>query len=79
MLDARGNLNGHNHQPNFGRKVDGCPRCSELANGAAPKVAPFWVQRSVARRQAEAALSRAIAQHNCVTANCGSVCTAFDW
>jgi hypothetical protein len=26
----------HSHGPNFGRQVDGCPRCVELANGAAP-------------------------------------------
>ena len=26
----------HNHGPNFGRRVDGCPRCAELAAGAEP-------------------------------------------
>jgi hypothetical protein len=26
----------HSHGPNFGRHVDNCPRCIELANGAAP-------------------------------------------
>lgn len=26
----------HSHGPNFGRHVDGCPRCTELANGAEP-------------------------------------------
>lgn len=26
----------HSHGPNFGRHVEGCPRCIELANGAAP-------------------------------------------
>jgi len=26
----------HSHGPNFGRKVDGCPRCIELTNGAEP-------------------------------------------
>ena len=24
----------HNHRPNFGRKVEGCPRCTELDAGA---------------------------------------------
>ncbi|WP_330328206.1 hypothetical protein [Streptomyces pseudovenezuelae] len=26
----------HSHGPNFGRHVDNCPRCIELAGGAAP-------------------------------------------
>ena len=26
----------HSHGPNFGRYVEDCPRCIELANGAAP-------------------------------------------
>jgi hypothetical protein len=26
----------HSHGPNFGKKVDGCPRCIELVNGAEP-------------------------------------------
>lgn len=26
----------HSHGPNFGRHVDDCPRCNELAGGAAP-------------------------------------------
>lgn len=26
----------HTHQPNFGRQVDSCPRCAELAAGAEP-------------------------------------------
>ena len=26
----------HSHGPNFARHVDDCPRCIELANGAAP-------------------------------------------
>lgn len=79
MLDARGNLNGHTHGPNFGRKVEDCERCDELAEGAAPKAAPGWVSRSRQRRADEAALSRAIERHDCVKSNCGSVCTAFDW
>jgi hypothetical protein len=27
----------HNHGPNFGRKVDGCPRCLQLQCGAQPE------------------------------------------
>ena len=26
----------HSHGPNFGRHVEDCPRCIEIANGAAP-------------------------------------------
>lgn len=26
----------HNHGPNFGRREPNCPRCDQLANGAAP-------------------------------------------
>jgi len=26
----------HTHGPNFGRHMDGCPRCAELRDGAAP-------------------------------------------
>lgn len=34
----------HSHGPNFGRHVDDCPRCIELANGAAP-VQSGWATR----------------------------------
>ena len=26
----------HSHKPNFGKRVDGCPRCEELKAGAEP-------------------------------------------
>lgn len=35
----------HSHGPNFGRHVEDCPRCTELANGAAP-VQSGWASRT---------------------------------
>jgi hypothetical protein len=64
----------HNHGPNFGRLVDGCPRCKELKNGA-PAV-PGW--RSY-RKESDAERARAIRDHDCKRDGCSIVCTAFDW
>ena len=51
----------------FGRRDANCPRCQELANGAAPRRG--WGQsRFNARKIA----------HVCST-NCGPVCTVGDW
>ncbi len=64
----------HTHDVVFGRKVDGCPRCAELLNGAAPIV---WA--GMTRRAEQAAeLSRAIRSHRC-SASCGPVCTFGEW
>ena len=60
--------------PVFGRRTVGCPRCAELAAGAAPVV---W--RGSRRAAAEAQLIRDIREHDCRKAGCGPVCTAFDW
>lgn len=79
MLDAKGNLKGHTHPPNFGKRVVGCGRCGELAGGAAPRVAPSWVEAAKRTKIAEARLSEAIRLHDCRKSNCGVVCTAFDW
>lgn len=38
----------HSHGPNFGRHVDHCPRCIELANGAAPVQSGWSANRSEA-------------------------------
>lgn len=38
----------HNHEPNFGRKVEGCQRCNELKNGAKPVVWNTKEQRDYA-------------------------------
>lgn len=64
----------HDHAPNFGRHVDGCPRCAELKAGAAPVV---WAWNS--RQREEAARLAAIRAHDCKASRCGPVCTAFDW
>lgn len=65
----------HTHKVVFGRKVDGCPRCAELAAGASP------VQWTGARLRAEQdRLFRVeLAAHDCVASRCGPVCTFGDW
>lgn len=78
FTDDSGNLNGHNHAPNFGRKVDGCPRCQELSAGTEPRQ-PRVVEVIRRRETEDAARSRAIREHDCVASRCSSVCTAFQW
>lgn len=59
----------------FGRKDMTCPRCLELANGAAPIV---W--RGSRNRILDAQRSKAIREHDfaaCMRRN--SVCTCFDY
>lgn len=51
-----------------------CPRCQQLASGAKPRLG--WNHTKL---QQEAMQLRAIRSHNCVVANCGSVCTFGDW
>lgn len=63
----------HTHGPNFGRIVDGCPRCAELATGA-----PVIQWRNT-RRQDDARRVAEIRAHDCAKSKCGPVCTAFDW
>ena len=65
----------HTHQVCFGRKVEGCPRCIELANGAAPIVQAFWGRKAAM----EAEQIRAIRSHNCKESGCGPVCTFGEW
>lgn len=48
----------HNHEVIFGRRVDGCPRCAELAAGAPARRGWGW-----AKKQAEAQQLRAIEAH----------------
>lgn len=67
----------HTHAPNFGRHVDGCPRCDELKGGAAPV---RW--RASRRQQAELddrQRAQEIRAHDCKTAGCSIVCTFGDW
>lgn len=64
----------HTHPVVFGRKVDGCPRCAELANGAEP------VKWNITRRlEIEAEQLRAIRNHDCKKSGCGPVCTFGEW
>jgi hypothetical protein len=64
----------HTHDVVFGRKVAGCPRCQQLASGAAPIVWGFK-----RRAEMEAEQIRAIRTHNCKAAGCGPVCTFGEW
>lgn len=72
FTDENGNMKGHNHGPAFGKKFDDCERCQELKNGAKPKSVSF-------RKDGDAQRAEEIRRHNCITSNCGNVCTAFDW
>lgn len=38
----------HTHGSNFGRIVDGCPRCQELQAGAEPVTVSGWARREAA-------------------------------
>jgi hypothetical protein len=60
--------------PIFGRLTDGCPRCTELSNGADPI---RWHIRNT--RKEKEAFRHALRMHDCKKSGCGPVCTAFDW
>jgi hypothetical protein len=76
--------------PAFGRLTPGCPRCDELAAGAAPVQ---WAGCGPRKRcttpgcggyvergeYAAACRSCQIRAHDCTASRCGTVCTAFDW
>ena len=64
----------HTHSVVFGRKVAGCPRCAELAAGAAP--VSGW---GSATRQFQAVAIAAIRAHDCRLRRCGPVCTFGDY
>lgn len=72
----------HTHRPNFGRIVDGCPRCGELAAGAAPVT---WGGFTAADRRRHAAQDDAARRAHFApggphaTGKCGPICTAFDY
>lgn len=77
----------HTHAPNFGRKIDGCPRCEELKAGAAPIVwagmhsgeYSFTLGRYMTHKEAAAKRMHDIRTHDCRANRCGPVCTAFQW
>lgn len=64
----------HTHPVVFGRKVDGCPRCTELRLGMPAR--QWRGQRAAAAGASRLAEIRA---HDCKAAGCGPVCTAFDY
>lgn len=67
----------HTHPVVFGRKVDGCPRCTELKLGMPPVKWAGYTQRE---RAAQAAQRTAeIRGHDCKASRCGPVCTFGDW
>jgi hypothetical protein len=63
----------HNHQVVFGRKVDGCQRCTELRLGMPARAWRNQRTLSEAKRLAD------IRSHRCAIAGCGPVCTFGDW
>lgn len=63
----------HTHPVVFGRKVDGCPRCAELKNGAPPR---RWSIQD--RRARDAQHIAEIKAHDCKASRCGPVCTFGD-
>jgi hypothetical protein len=72
----------HDHGPNFGRKVDGCPRCAELAAGFPARTHPGVEarQRKTANAQLDQdALTAHFASERHRTGGCGLVCTFGDW
>ena len=62
----------HTHQVVFGRKVEGCPRCTELRVGMPPV-------RWRGYRDNDAMRVRDIRSHQCSPSRCGPVCTFGDW
>lgn len=65
-------------QMSFGRKDHKCPRCVEMLNGAPAK--DGWQKGYYStKKQQEQAKLEAIRTHDCKKANCGPVCTAFEW
>ncbi len=63
----------HTHGPNFGRRVEGCPRCEELTAGAAP------VRWHNSRADEGARRAREVRAHDCRVSGCSVVCTFGDW
>lgn len=64
----------HTHAANFGKKVDGCPRCAEINSGTGAPVVKWNIKQSnEARRLAE------WKAHDCTKSRCGVVCTFGEW
>lgn len=65
--------------PAFGRKTPGCPRCDELLAGSPAREAHAGHLAAQRRAHVEADIARRIREHDCHTAGCGPICTAFQW
>ena len=65
----------HTHQVVFGRKVQGCPRCTELKLGMPARQ---WSGYSSSSKATRSRLDD-IRSHNCAAARCGVVCTHGDY
>ena len=67
----------HTHHPLFGRRIAGCPRCAELAAGAAPR---RWHRdpRMYVRVNADVLAHFAPGGPH-ERGACGPVCTFGDW
>ena len=65
----------HTHQVVFGRKVDGCPRCTELKLGMPSRAWAGYGNKA----RSDAMRSADVRSHNCTTARCGVVCTFGDY
>lgn len=65
--------------PAWGKRTPGCPRCDELAAGAAPREAHAGHHAARRRAENEQETLRQMREHNCATAGCSIVCTAFQW
>lgn len=69
----------HTHPVVFGRKVAGCPRCVELANGAPPV---RWSISNAKRNEAlfvDACKAHFAPGGPHSQGKCGPVCTFGDW
>lgn len=62
----------HNHRVVFGRKVQGCPRCTELRLGMPPR--QWRGQRVYSSRIVDE-----IRAHDCKRSGCMSICTFGDY
>jgi len=68
----------HTHPMVFGRREAGCPRCSELNNGA-PLVRWFGDMRKEDDRVRLAAIKAHFASPAHLNGHCGPVCTFGEW
>lgn len=65
----------HTHPMVFGRRVNDCQRCTELANGAAPV---RWNSRATREAQAVADVHSHFISQRHISGGCGPVCTYGD-